>query len=1160
MDKYAVVEIDLELDPSQDTQGQAATGLRSYKMEIQADVPSEHYWRRDLRGTIQVQFDKLAVLDSDPSEYGKAFSELILNDAVRGYLEPIRKEIEDLDRQQNTTTPLRVILNLDESAPELHGLRWEALQDYRDQSWLVTKQDVLFSRCLIASTGKRPSLRVKSDLKAIIAVANPKDLADPDRYRSGIGPIPVEAEIRRAKKALEPVVDVNSKQLKVLARVEDNEPPVSLDRLAAALKEGADLFYLVCHGGLLGRGREAKAAILLENEQDATGDVVQAELLISHLKDITENKLPRLVVLASCESSGSGTITDASAVLQAVGPMLAALGIPAVIAMQGKISMETVETLIPAFFEALIQYEGQVDQALAAARSAVRDRPDAWMPVLYLGLKEGRLWTEMAPSSDPLKIYLDKAGEEPVYPFRDKSMETMWREVPFRVRAARSANEDGEDLYQLIRTRWLEEAGNRFQRMVLLGSAGQGKSTALKWMLTKFAQEASQYLSKRASARPKEIIIPINFSLSKLRPPGGIAQLALESINDLLTGFGSSPIQMDQLYQWGNEHRLLFLIDDLEELITRRHDIGVETLTQFMNEQPFINESFLVACRSSSYQNQLGIVDIIELLDLKKADVDKVLGKKQLSQFSPQIEKLAKNRSMLRLILEVEDKNFKTQGQLTKKWVEEQLDLNDEHGEGIEDFLMKKVLEKLAFEMRRTHSLAYAESEVIDIVNSCLGTEHESYYWRDFLKTLTQKALLLNPVKRTYSFTERIYGDYFAAEAAIKDKQCQRYMLGEISDYWWRDMLEILVGLDEDPADLFYEMIDRDALVAALCVQSAPFKPDSQVYSALIDGLAEQMENKSTTRRKEIVDRIVQSGHPRVPEVLLRRLHREWASLVLLAIARGLEQWKQTPGQIQELVKKEAAVLEGLPLETEPLRDWLQIKTPICPKPDECQDDGAFPEELEQMKNILDDVNRPEKMRGLAAISLGLSGYKRAGDKLLEIIQKPDMNDLVAWCAVEALAEFPRPDVRGCVYDLLMEYRSVDFKNQPSRYRARLIYLLGFLSAEVSAKETGSTPTSQEVLRQALVDDEPAVRGFAINAWVRLNYKDAQMEVENIIKKNDEKPLVLRKAAEAIGLIGTRDSIRLLESRLALPVVKENQSVRSAYRKAIKEIQERLGI
>ncbi|MCB9156120.1 MAG: SIR2 family protein [Caldilineaceae bacterium] len=103
---------------------------------------------------------------------------------------------------------------------------------------------------------------------------------------------------------------------------------------------------------------------------------------------------PRLIVLASCQSAGLGssdlTAHDEGA-LAALGPQLAEAGVPAVLAMQGNISMETVRQFMPVFFTEL-RRDGQIDRALAAARSRVRERPDWWMPVLYMRLKSGRIW------------------------------------------------------------------------------------------------------------------------------------------------------------------------------------------------------------------------------------------------------------------------------------------------------------------------------------------------------------------------------------------------------------------------------------------------------------------------------------------------------------------------------------------------------------------------------------------------------------------------------------------------------------------------------------------------------------------------------------------------------------------------------------------------
>jgi hypothetical protein len=101
---------------------------------------------------------------------------------------------------------------------------------------------------------------------------------------------------------------------------------------------------------------------------------------------------PRLIVLASCESAGDGAPASADGgPLTALGPRLARAGIPAVLAMQGKVAMKTVERFMPVFFREL-RKDGQIDRAVAVARGAVRDAVDHWMPVLYMRLRNGQIW------------------------------------------------------------------------------------------------------------------------------------------------------------------------------------------------------------------------------------------------------------------------------------------------------------------------------------------------------------------------------------------------------------------------------------------------------------------------------------------------------------------------------------------------------------------------------------------------------------------------------------------------------------------------------------------------------------------------------------------------------------------------------------------------
>jgi DNA-directed RNA polymerase specialized sigma24 family protein len=136
---------------------------------------------------------------------------------------------------------------------------------------------------------------------------------------------------------------------------------------------------------------EGEPRLLLE-KNDGTGHVVSGLDLVRAFA--TLQNLPRLVVLISCQSGGDDSAAGPQpdrAVLSAIGPRLAEAGVPAVLAMQGNLLMPTARRFLPPFFAAL-QKTGQVDEAVTHGRNAVQDAADAWVPVLYTRLVEGRVW------------------------------------------------------------------------------------------------------------------------------------------------------------------------------------------------------------------------------------------------------------------------------------------------------------------------------------------------------------------------------------------------------------------------------------------------------------------------------------------------------------------------------------------------------------------------------------------------------------------------------------------------------------------------------------------------------------------------------------------------------------------------------------------------
>lgn len=313
--------------------------------------------------------DDLRELVDDEEAYGRALGQALLTGAVG---DAYRQAIAAAQSQGVT---LRVRLFVGPSATPLHGLRWETMRDPRDGSPLLTDENIVFSRYLSSNDWRPVGLRPKSALRAVVVVAAPTDLDTFDVGRV-LAPVAVEDEVERARGGLSDLP----------TRVLTGPGEATEDRLIEELREGCDILYLVCHGYFAGH-----EPVLLFEGQNGRADPVRGSVLVERIRDLA--KVPRLVVLASCQSAGSDEhrSTEDGGVLAALGPRLAEAGVPAVLAMQGDISMATVARFMPTFFREL-QRDGQIDRAMAAARGSVRDRPDWWAPALFMRLRSGRIW------------------------------------------------------------------------------------------------------------------------------------------------------------------------------------------------------------------------------------------------------------------------------------------------------------------------------------------------------------------------------------------------------------------------------------------------------------------------------------------------------------------------------------------------------------------------------------------------------------------------------------------------------------------------------------------------------------------------------------------------------------------------------------------------
>jgi CHAT domain len=181
--------------------------------------------------------DRLQQMALDDHEYSKLITEsLFADETVRSFFSQVRATSETL------SCPVRFRLLVGLSAPELHSLRWEMVRDPNEGSLLSAGERTFFSRYLSRIDWRPVRRRRKEALRALVAIANPSDVA---AYRPGgreLAPVDVAGELARALNGL---AGIASTELASGGRATEN-------CLLMHLREddGYHVPYLVAHGAV----------------------------------------------------------------------------------------------------------------------------------------------------------------------------------------------------------------------------------------------------------------------------------------------------------------------------------------------------------------------------------------------------------------------------------------------------------------------------------------------------------------------------------------------------------------------------------------------------------------------------------------------------------------------------------------------------------------------------------------------------------------------------------------------------------------------------------------------------------------------------------------------------------------------------------------------
>lgn len=367
---------DLEIGLFKRGEGDYVAELRYVSPESAVDI------RRRSASVLTFDFERLRAERLDNKSYGRLLSDYLFGD------EELRAAfIQARNDAQSHDIKVRMRLFIGPYASELHDLRWETLKAPDENDYLFTRDQLFFSRYLSSYDWRPVRLRARGDLRGLIVIASPKNLDQYEQRSSALHRVDTKSELVRAKAALADIA---------VTTIAENRP-ATLDNIFDTLADGYDFLYLVCHGSI----QEGSPYLWLEDLNGAVVHVPGREFL-NRLRDLQDG--PRLVVLASCQSGGSGGQTESrdEGALAALGPRMAATGTPAVVAMQGNITATTLSEYMPVLFKEL-QTDGQIDRAMAIARRAVEGRPDWWVPSLFMRLKSGRIWYSTGFSGPQLK-------------------------------------------------------------------------------------------------------------------------------------------------------------------------------------------------------------------------------------------------------------------------------------------------------------------------------------------------------------------------------------------------------------------------------------------------------------------------------------------------------------------------------------------------------------------------------------------------------------------------------------------------------------------------------------------------------------------------------------------------------------------------------------
>ncbi len=315
------------------------------------------------------------LIESTQMQKMRIFGQELFEAAISGNVrDKFRESLSEANRDQKG---LRIRLRLAD-VPELANMPWEFMYDASQSRFLTLSIETPLVRYLDIPRDIQP-LTISPPLQILVVISGPKDFPT----------LNVQHEWDNLQEAL------GRLETRGLVKLTQLKKP-TLQALQHQLRKGEfHIFHFIGHGIFSEQKQDGQ--LLFENEL-RRGDPVSGRDLGILLHD---HKHLRLAVLNSCEGARTSMEDQFSGTAQS----LMLQGIPAVIAMQFRITDIAAITLAREFYAALAD-SYPVDAALTEARKALKthDNELEWgTPVLYMRSPDGQVFdVEVLDTATPV--------------------------------------------------------------------------------------------------------------------------------------------------------------------------------------------------------------------------------------------------------------------------------------------------------------------------------------------------------------------------------------------------------------------------------------------------------------------------------------------------------------------------------------------------------------------------------------------------------------------------------------------------------------------------------------------------------------------------------------------------------------------------------------